>query len=149
MISCLQLTMEGLILDGPRLVLLRRAIDDLPEVDIATKDNLERLVIIGQRLLAGPLSRINLDSGLTEPVQNGGTNEAAIKRFARLLSTEMRCRQLKSIESQSRVTGLRMSHVRKKLKIKSMVNTYYDESFKHCYPIYSNTFANSLSVFSI
>ncbi|KAL3623198.1 hypothetical protein CASFOL_032014 [Castilleja foliolosa] len=49
-------------------------------VDIATKDNLERLVIIGQRLLAGPLSRINLDSGLTEPVQNGGTNEAAIKR---------------------------------------------------------------------
>ncbi|KAL3631657.1 hypothetical protein CASFOL_012574 [Castilleja foliolosa] len=31
MISCLQLTMEGLILDGPRLVLLRRAIDDLPE----------------------------------------------------------------------------------------------------------------------
>ncbi|KAL3619581.1 hypothetical protein CASFOL_034493 [Castilleja foliolosa] len=118
-------------------------------VDIATKDNLERLVIIGQRLLAGPLSRINLDSGLTEPVQNGGTNEAAIKRFARLLSTERRCQQLKSIESQSRVTGLRMSHVRKKLKIKSMVNTYYDESFKHCYPIYSNTFANSLSVFSI
>ncbi|KAL6577536.1 hypothetical protein OROMI_009864 [Orobanche minor] len=49
-------------------------------VDIATKDNLERLVTVGQRLLGCPLSRINLDSGLTEPVKNGGTNEDAVKR---------------------------------------------------------------------
>ncbi|GFP83560.1 patatin-like protein 2 [Phtheirospermum japonicum] len=116
-------------------------------VDVATKDNLERLVTIGQRLLAGPLSRINLDSGLTEPVKNGGTNEAAIKRFARLLSTERRCRQLKNIESHRPVPELRISHLRKKLKIKSMINTY-SESVKHCYPIYSNTFSLPLKVFS-
>ncbi|KAL6505852.1 hypothetical protein OROHE_023231 [Orobanche hederae] len=48
-------------------------------VDVATKDNLERLVTVGQRLLGCPLSRINLDSGLTEPVKNGGTNEDAVK----------------------------------------------------------------------
>ncbi|KAK6146730.1 hypothetical protein DH2020_020599 [Rehmannia glutinosa] len=49
-------------------------------VDVATKENLERLVTIGQGLLKGPLSRVNLETGLTEPVKNGGTNEEAIKR---------------------------------------------------------------------
>ena len=35
---------------------------------------------IGERLLNGPVSRVDLISGLTEPVNNGGTNAEALKR---------------------------------------------------------------------
>ncbi|CAA3028793.1 patatin 2 [Olea europaea subsp. europaea] len=66
-------------------------------VDVATKENLDQLVKIGERLLKKPFSRVNLDSGLTEPVPNGGTNENALKRFAEKLSKEKKRReQLKS-----------------------------------------------------
>ncbi|CAI9786477.1 unnamed protein product [Fraxinus pennsylvanica] len=43
-----------------------------------------------------PVSRVNLDSGLFEPIENGGTNEDALKKFAKLLSEEKRFRDLKS-----------------------------------------------------
>ncbi|KAL8535807.1 hypothetical protein ACS0TY_011445 [Phlomoides rotata] len=49
-------------------------------VDIATKENLDRLVAIGERLLKSPVSRVHLETGQTEPVENGGTNEEALKR---------------------------------------------------------------------
>lgn len=49
-------------------------------VDIATKENLDRLVAIGERLLKSPVTRVQLDTGLTEPVLNGGTNDEALKR---------------------------------------------------------------------
>ncbi|XP_059629670.1 patatin-like protein 2 [Cornus florida] len=65
-------------------------------VDIATKDNLERLVKIGERLLKKPVSRVNLGTGRSEPVENGGTNEEALKKFAKLLSDERRLRQSKT-----------------------------------------------------
>lgn len=49
-------------------------------VDVATKENLEALVAIGEELLAGPVSRVDLRSGLTKPVPDGGTNEEALQR---------------------------------------------------------------------
>ncbi|XP_020517546.1 patatin-like protein 2 isoform X1 [Amborella trichopoda] len=61
-------------------------------VDIATKENLEKLVQIGKDLLKKSVSRVNLETGLFEPVENEGTNEQALIRFARLLSKERRLR---------------------------------------------------------
>ncbi|KAK4722804.1 hypothetical protein R3W88_013037 [Solanum pinnatisectum] len=50
-------------------------------VDVATKENLERLVEIGENLLKKPLSRVDLETGLSEPIPKGGTNEEALKRY--------------------------------------------------------------------
>ncbi|WOG90684.1 hypothetical protein DCAR_0309928 [Daucus carota subsp. sativus] len=52
-------------------------------VDISTKENLEKLVEIGETLLKKPVSRINLDNG-------------AYERFAKLLSQERSLRELRS-----------------------------------------------------
>ncbi|CAA2979692.1 patatin 2 [Olea europaea subsp. europaea] len=65
-------------------------------VDGATKENLNKLVEIGQRLLKKAVSRVNLDSGLFEPIEKGGTNEDALKKFAKLLSEERILREVKS-----------------------------------------------------
>ncbi|KAA8546299.1 hypothetical protein F0562_002962 [Nyssa sinensis] len=65
-------------------------------VDIATKENLDKLVEVGEGLLKKPVSRVNLETGLFEPVKNDGTNEDALKRFAKLLSDERRLRKSKS-----------------------------------------------------
>ncbi|CAN4082882.1 unnamed protein product [Withania somnifera] len=62
-------------------------------VDISTKNNLEGLVKVGERLLEKPTSRINLDKGVYEAVENGGTNKEALRRFAKILSDERRFRQ--------------------------------------------------------
>ncbi|KAL6316071.1 hypothetical protein AAG906_015578 [Vitis piasezkii] len=62
-------------------------------VDVTTEENLDNLVKIGERLLKKPVSRVNLETGLSEPVENGGTNEEALKRFAKLLSDEKRLRE--------------------------------------------------------
>lgn len=50
-------------------------------VDVATKGNLERLVEIGKKILKKPHSRVNLETGLTEPIPKGGTNEEVLKRY--------------------------------------------------------------------
>lgn len=65
-------------------------------VDIATKENLEKLSQIGESLLKKPMSQINLDNGLCEPMPNGETNEEALIRFAKILSQERRLRELRS-----------------------------------------------------
>ncbi|KAJ4844958.1 Patatin-like protein 2, partial [Turnera subulata] len=65
-------------------------------VDVATKENLGKISEIGERLLKKPVSRVNLETGLFEPVENGGTNAQALKRFAKLLSEERRLRVAKS-----------------------------------------------------
>ena len=49
--------------------------------DKATSKNMEELVEIGQSLLTNPLSRMNLENGKQEAVQNGGTNQEALIRF--------------------------------------------------------------------
>ncbi|CDP07844.1 unnamed protein product [Coffea canephora] len=65
-------------------------------VDVATKENMEKLGEIGSNLLKKPVSRVNLLTGAVEQVENGGTNEEALKRFAKLLSDERRLRRSKS-----------------------------------------------------
>lgn len=50
-------------------------------MDKATKENLENLVEVGEQLLKKQVSRMNLDTGLYEPVENGGTNEVALQRY--------------------------------------------------------------------
>ncbi|XP_015067194.1 patatin-like protein 3 [Solanum pennellii] len=61
-------------------------------MDIATTQNMETLVQIGNDLLKKPISRVNLETGRYEPVVGEGTNEAAIVRFAQLLSEERKLR---------------------------------------------------------
>ncbi|XP_062075304.1 patatin-like protein 3, partial [Humulus lupulus] len=75
---------------------------ELSSVDISTKSNLNNLVMVGKKLLKKPLSRINLATGLYEPIENSGsTNEDELKRFAKLLSDERRLRKCKSERSQT------------------------------------------------
>ncbi|XP_059635325.1 patatin-like protein 2 [Cornus florida] len=64
-------------------------------VDIATKNNLEDLVKVGEGLLKKPVSRVNLETGIVEPT-NEETNEEAIRRFAKLLSEEKHLRNARS-----------------------------------------------------
>lgn len=56
---------------------------DVTSIDLTTKENFENLVRAGETLLKKPVSRINLDTGLYEPIENGsaGTNEEALKRY--------------------------------------------------------------------
>lgn len=61
-------------------------------VDISTKENLLDLVEIGKKLLQKPVSRVNLDTGITEEVKGEGTNEEALIHFAKLLSDERKLR---------------------------------------------------------
>ncbi|KAL9330028.1 hypothetical protein ACSQ67_005031 [Phaseolus vulgaris] len=65
-------------------------------IDIATKENLQKLCEIGQNLLKKPVSRINLVNGLFEPLANGETNQEALTRFAKILSQERRLREMRS-----------------------------------------------------
>lgn len=51
-------------------------------VDIATKENLEKLVHIGERLLKKPVSRVNLETGLSESITKETTNADALKRYS-------------------------------------------------------------------
>ena len=53
----------------------------LSSADVATEKNLENLVKVGEQLLKKTVARINVETGLYEPVQNGGTNEEALKRW--------------------------------------------------------------------
>ncbi|XP_061341407.1 patatin-like protein 3 [Gastrolobium bilobum] len=68
---------------------------DLTSADIATKENLDNLVKVGEQLLKKTVARINLDTGLYEPVQDKGTNEEELKRFAKSLSEERKLRKSK------------------------------------------------------
>lgn len=70
----------------------------LSSVDVATKDNLEKLVSIGEMLLKKPVSRANLETGQMVPAccDTDVTNEEALMRFAKLLSDERRIRQARS-----------------------------------------------------
>ncbi|KAL0446729.1 UNVERIFIED_CONTAM: Patatin-like protein 2 [Sesamum latifolium] len=108
-------------------------------VDVATRENLDRLVTIGERLLKGPVSSVNFSTGLTQPLQNGGTNEDAIireasskslklwnilVRFARLLSTERKLRRPKNTESRRPTTHAQLriggGGIGRRLKMESM-----------------------------
>ncbi|XP_047087281.1 patatin-like protein 1 [Lolium rigidum] len=62
-------------------------------VDVATKKNMEALIEIGENLLKKKVSRVNIDTGMYEVVEDEGTNEEALARFARKLSQERKLRQ--------------------------------------------------------
>ncbi|KAJ4967131.1 hypothetical protein NE237_018980 [Protea cynaroides] len=71
-------------------------IGSVSSVDIATKENLNNLVMVGEELLNKPVSRVNLETGLIEPVKDGVTNAETLKKFAKLLSKERKLRQQRS-----------------------------------------------------
>ncbi|KAL8244309.1 hypothetical protein R6Q59_010567 [Mikania micrantha] len=62
-------------------------------VDVATTENMTKLQEIGENLLEKPVSRVNLKTGLSEPIGSGQTNAQALKRFAKLLSEEKKQRE--------------------------------------------------------
>ncbi|KAK9270491.1 hypothetical protein L1049_026071 [Liquidambar formosana] len=64
-------------------------------VDIATTENLNDLVQVGEGLLKKSVSRVNLQTGVCEP-SNDETNAAALIRFAKLLSREKQLRDARS-----------------------------------------------------
>lgn len=65
---------------------------DAASVDIATTENLEKLVKIGEELLKKSVSRVNLETGRYEVVEGEGTNEEALTEFAKLLHEERKLR---------------------------------------------------------
>ncbi|XP_038975347.1 patatin-like protein 2 isoform X1 [Phoenix dactylifera] len=67
-------------------------------VDISTDENLLKLVQIGKDLLKKRVSRVNLETGLSEEVNGEVTNEEALIHFAKLLSNERRLRCGKMLE---------------------------------------------------
>uniref|UniRef100_A0A6N2NJY9 Patatin n=1 Tax=Salix viminalis TaxID=40686 RepID=A0A6N2NJY9_SALVM len=67
----------------------------LSSVDVATKENLENLVKVGEELLKKPVSRVNLATGVFEPI-NKMTNEEALRKLAKLLSREKHLREAHS-----------------------------------------------------
>ncbi|GLU18830.1 hypothetical protein SLE2022_351070 [Rubroshorea leprosula] len=72
----------------------------LGSIDIATKKNLDDLVEVGEKLLKKPVSKVNMETGLIEPCGQG-SNEEALKRFAKILSHEKRRRNLNSSHPQT------------------------------------------------
>ncbi|EXC24873.1 hypothetical protein L484_013240 [Morus notabilis] len=64
-------------------------------VDIATTENLQRLLEIGTKLLEKPVSRVNLETGRCETIEGEGTNAQALTQFAKLLSQERKLRTTK------------------------------------------------------
>lgn len=67
-------------------------IGDAASMDIATTENMQTLVQIGNNLLKKPVSRVNLETGQYESVHGEGTNEEALIHFANLLSLEKKLR---------------------------------------------------------
>ncbi|RCV14010.1 hypothetical protein SEVIR_2G403800v4 [Setaria viridis] len=61
-------------------------------VDVATRENMEELVRIGERMLAKTVSRVDMETGKHVPVLEEGTNADALARFAEMLSQERKAR---------------------------------------------------------
>ncbi|GAB4839365.1 Proteolipid protein 2 [Ancistrocladus abbreviatus] len=66
----------------------------LATVDVSTEENLEGLVKVGEKLLKKPVTRVNLNTGIYEPISEH-TNEDILKRLAEMLSNEKKVRQLR------------------------------------------------------
>ncbi|XP_059639681.1 patatin-like protein 1 [Cornus florida] len=71
---------------------------DLASVDVSTEKNLENLVKVGEDLLTKTVSRVNVETGSYEPIENGGTYKEALTKFAKLLSDERKLRQSKFVD---------------------------------------------------
>ncbi|KAM1134041.1 hypothetical protein ACFX13_043995 [Malus domestica] len=73
-------------------------------VDIATEENLNNLIKVGEKLLKKPVSRVNLDTGVFEPAHQS-TNEEALVRIAGILSRERKVREMRSPHGKGAVTS--------------------------------------------
>ncbi|KAK2992298.1 hypothetical protein RJ640_020291 [Escallonia rubra] len=69
-------------------------------VDVATEENMDRLAKIGEGLLKKPVARVKQGTSLSPLIENVGTNEDALIRFAKLLSDERKLRESKSPKLQ-------------------------------------------------
>ncbi|XP_038716472.1 patatin-like protein 2 [Tripterygium wilfordii] len=67
---------------------------DTTQMDLATKENLNNLVKIGEKLLKKTVTRVNIETGEQEPVGQI-TNEEALKMVAKLLSREKQLRDIR------------------------------------------------------
>ncbi|XP_031120227.1 patatin-like protein 1 [Ipomoea triloba] len=65
---------------------------ELASVDVTTEENLKRLQEVGEKLLKKTVSKLDLLTGHYKPVPNRGTNEKALKEFAKMLSKNKRNR---------------------------------------------------------
>lgn len=69
-------------------------IGDVCKMDLATDENMQKLVEIGKELLKKPVSRVNLETGKVENIGgNRRSNEEALAAFAERLSEERAFRQ--------------------------------------------------------
>ncbi|XP_004291128.1 PREDICTED: patatin group A-3-like [Fragaria vesca subsp. vesca] len=75
-------------------------------VDIATHENLNNLVKVGEELLKKPVSRVNMETGMFEPAHQS-TNEEALVRVAGILSRERRVREMRSPHGKAAVAAAR------------------------------------------
>ncbi|CAI9267016.1 unnamed protein product [Lactuca saligna] len=70
---------------------------DLISLDLATQENLQNLVKVGQKLLKTPVKRVNLDTGKHEPDPSYDiTNETALINLAKTLHQEKKKREQRS-----------------------------------------------------
>ncbi|XP_010548411.1 PREDICTED: patatin-like protein 3 isoform X2 [Tarenaya hassleriana] len=69
---------------------------DLGSVDMSTDKNMKGLVEVGEALLKKRVCRIDLDTGRYKPISEIVTNEEALRKFAKMLSEEMKLRESKS-----------------------------------------------------
>ncbi|MFS7952378.1 putative patatin-like phospholipase domain, Acyl transferase/acyl hydrolase/lysophospholipase [Helianthus anomalus] len=74
---------------------------DLASMDLATQENLQNLVNVGEKLLKKPVTRMNLGTGICEPYHHT-TNEMALKKFAAILHKEKIVRKLRSPNTNRR-----------------------------------------------
>jgi hypothetical protein len=58
-------------------------------VDVATEENMKKLIGIGERMLA---STVDMETGKPVAVPEEGTNADALIRFAKMLSDERKAR---------------------------------------------------------
>ncbi|TVT99410.1 hypothetical protein EJB05_55230, partial [Eragrostis curvula] len=62
-------------------------------MDCATNENMDDLIKIGNDLLKKPVARVNIDTGVYEPVNGLDTNADALRKFAEMLSDERKSRK--------------------------------------------------------
>ncbi|KAF3446686.1 hypothetical protein FNV43_RR11866 [Rhamnella rubrinervis] len=82
----------------------------LPSVDIATKENLNNLVKVGEKLLKKPVSMVNLETGCFEP-RHKDTNEEALIRFADIICKERRAREARSPYGKSKSAAPKLTTI--------------------------------------
>jgi patatin-like phospholipase/acyl hydrolase len=70
--------------------------DTVASMDVATNENMNNLIKVGEALLKKPVTTVNLETGSCEPCHHGVTNEEAIRRVAGILSRERKAREARS-----------------------------------------------------